>query len=167
MITVRWSPEAATDFAAIVEYIRKQNPSAAERAANKIYDGVVSLASFPRQGRAGRTMGTRELVLTPLPYIVGVPGEGRRGGYCAGAAWVAAVAVIMCRPRRALRCRGRGLTYYFDPGAECAGPLSDAPPGLWVSFSLHRRPSTDAVGAAIGMLRLRREDLRSSRLRSA
>ncbi len=35
-MTVRWSPEAAADFAAIVEYIRKQNPSAAERVARKI-----------------------------------------------------------------------------------------------------------------------------------
>ena len=68
-MTVRWSPEAAADFAAIVEYIRKQNPSAADRVANKIYDGVVSLASFPRQGRPGRTKGTRELVFSPLPYI--------------------------------------------------------------------------------------------------
>jgi len=25
---IRWSPEAAADFAAIVEYIRKHNPSA-------------------------------------------------------------------------------------------------------------------------------------------
>jgi toxin ParE1/3/4 len=66
---VRWSPEAADDFAAIVEYIRRQNPSAAERVANKIYDGVVSLVSFPKQGRAGRTKGTRELVFSPLPYI--------------------------------------------------------------------------------------------------
>jgi toxin ParE1/3/4 len=68
-MTVRWSPEAAADFAAIVEYIRKQNPAAAERVANKIYDGVESLASFPRQGRVGRTAGTRELVFSPLPYI--------------------------------------------------------------------------------------------------
>jgi plasmid stabilization system protein ParE len=34
---VRWSPEAAADFAAIVEYIRKQNPSAAERVARAIF----------------------------------------------------------------------------------------------------------------------------------
>jgi plasmid stabilization system protein ParE len=39
-MTVRWSPEAAADFAAIVEYIRKQNHSAAERVARTIYDGV-------------------------------------------------------------------------------------------------------------------------------
>lgn len=66
---VRWSPEAAADFAAIVEYIRKQNPSAAERVARTIYEGVASLASFPLQGRSGRTKGTRELVFSPLPYV--------------------------------------------------------------------------------------------------
>ena len=67
---VRWSPEAADDFAAIVEYIRKQNPTAAQGVANKIYDGAASLALFPRQARPGRADGTRELVLSPLPYIV-------------------------------------------------------------------------------------------------
>jgi toxin ParE1/3/4 len=66
---VRWSPEAAADFAAIVEFIRKQNPSAAERVAHRIYDAVISLASFPKQGRPGRTKGTRELVFSPLPYV--------------------------------------------------------------------------------------------------
>ena len=42
-----WSCEAAADFAAIVEYIRKQNPSAAERVANEISDGA-SLGFGPR-----------------------------------------------------------------------------------------------------------------------
>ncbi len=69
-MTVRWSPEAAADFAAIVEYIRKQNPSAAERVAQTIYEGVASLASFPKQGRPGKTKGTREFVFSPLPYVV-------------------------------------------------------------------------------------------------
>jgi toxin ParE1/3/4 len=68
-MTVRWSPEAVADFAAIVEYIRNQNPSAAERVAHTIYDGVASLASFPRKGRPGRTKGTREFVFSPLPFI--------------------------------------------------------------------------------------------------
>jgi toxin ParE1/3/4 len=69
-MTVRRSPEAAADFAATVEYIRRQNPSAAERVARKIYEGVAALASFPNQGRSGRTGGTRELVFSPLPYVV-------------------------------------------------------------------------------------------------
>jgi len=30
----------------------------------------MSLAKFPNQGRQGRQSGTRELVFTPLPFIV-------------------------------------------------------------------------------------------------
>lgn len=66
---IRWSPEAAADFAAIIEYIRERNPSAAERIANGIYDGVEPLAKFPNLGRRGRQGGTREFVLAPLPFI--------------------------------------------------------------------------------------------------
>jgi toxin ParE1/3/4 len=66
---VRWSPEAAADSAAIVEYIRQQNSSAAERVAHTIYEGVAALALFPNQGRPGRTKGTRELVFAPLPFV--------------------------------------------------------------------------------------------------
>jgi len=66
---VRWSPEAAADFAAIVEYIHRRNPSAAERVAHRILDDVAALASFPQQARSGRIKGTRELVFSPLPYV--------------------------------------------------------------------------------------------------
>jgi toxin ParE1/3/4 len=68
-MTLRWSPEAAADFAAIVQYIGNRNPSAAERVANAIYQGVTSLTSFPKRGRLGRIKGTRELVLSPLPFV--------------------------------------------------------------------------------------------------
>jgi plasmid stabilization system protein ParE len=44
---IRWSPEAAADFAEIVEYIHQQNPSAAHRVAHVIYESVTSLESFP------------------------------------------------------------------------------------------------------------------------
>jgi addiction module RelE/StbE family toxin len=66
---VRWSPEAAADFAAIVAYIRKQNASAAERVAHALYDGITSLPSFPHKGRPGRIINTRELVFSPLPFV--------------------------------------------------------------------------------------------------
>jgi toxin ParE1/3/4 len=68
-MTVRWSPEAAADFAAIVGYIRKENPAASERIAHTIYDNISSLTSFPHRGRPGKIKDTRELVLTPLPFI--------------------------------------------------------------------------------------------------
>jgi toxin ParE1/3/4 len=67
---ILWSPEAAADFAEIIEFIHKQNPSASHRVAHNIYDGVVSLESFPNRGRIGRVQGTRELVLSPLPFIL-------------------------------------------------------------------------------------------------
>jgi len=55
--------ESSSTFAA-------QNLSAADRIARTIYDSVTSLESFPQRGRLGRIDGTRELVLTPLPFIV-------------------------------------------------------------------------------------------------
>jgi toxin ParE1/3/4 len=69
-MNIRWSPEAAADFAGIVEYIHQHNPSAADRVANSIYDSITSLDSFPSCGRQGRVRGTRELALPSLPVIV-------------------------------------------------------------------------------------------------
>jgi toxin ParE1/3/4 len=66
---VRWSPEAAVDFTALVEYIRKENSSAADRVAHSIYDCITSLTSSPNRGRLGRVKSTRELVLPPFPFI--------------------------------------------------------------------------------------------------
>ncbi len=66
---VRWSPEAAADLAAIVQYISAQNLSAAERVAQAIFDGVQSLETFPNRGRLGRVKNTRELIFAPLPFL--------------------------------------------------------------------------------------------------
>lgn len=67
---VRWSPQAVDDLTAIILYIRKQNPSAAERVAQTLYDGVSALHDLPRRGRPGRVNNTRELVFAPLPFVV-------------------------------------------------------------------------------------------------
>ncbi len=37
----------------------------------EIYNAPAALRAFPYQGHVGRKEGTRELVLSPLPYIVG------------------------------------------------------------------------------------------------
>ncbi|HEY2496827.1 MAG TPA: type II toxin-antitoxin system RelE/ParE family toxin [Candidatus Angelobacter sp.] len=58
---VRWSPEAAADFTAIIRYIRQDNPSAALRVARTIYSAVAQLNVFPNSGRPGKVNGTREL----------------------------------------------------------------------------------------------------------
>jgi toxin ParE1/3/4 len=67
---VRWSPEAAADFTAIVGYIRQDNPSAALRVARAIYNAIAQLNTFPNRGRPGKIDGTRELPLTSLPFVV-------------------------------------------------------------------------------------------------
>lgn len=50
---VRWTAPAANDLARIVEYIRKDDPAAARRVAQRIYKGVAMLQASPRRGRAG------------------------------------------------------------------------------------------------------------------
>jgi toxin ParE1/3/4 len=67
---VRWSPEAADDLEHIVEYIRRENPSAGQRVAQTIYELVGALETLPYRGRAGRIEGTRELPLPSLPFIL-------------------------------------------------------------------------------------------------
>jgi toxin ParE1/3/4 len=67
---IRWSPEAASDLESVVNYISNDSPMPAARVARNIYDRAATLASFPYLGRAGRIRGTRELPLTPLPFLI-------------------------------------------------------------------------------------------------
>jgi toxin ParE1/3/4 len=67
---VRWTPNAADDFAAIIERIREDNPAAAQRVARTIYTAVAELRNFPNRGRKGLAPDTRELVFPPWPFIV-------------------------------------------------------------------------------------------------
>jgi toxin ParE1/3/4 len=67
---VRWSPDAVADLEGIVEYVRLDNPAAAQRIGQTIYDRLSVLGKFPHAGRLGRVEGTRELPLPPLPFIV-------------------------------------------------------------------------------------------------
>jgi toxin ParE1/3/4 len=67
---IRWSPDAAADLQNIVDYIRLDNPAAAQRVGRAIYNRLSMLGDFPQSGRIGRVEGTRELPLPPLPFIV-------------------------------------------------------------------------------------------------
>ncbi len=67
---IRWSPAAADDLDQIFNYIRTDNPRAAQGVTQTIYDRVNELASGPYLGRRGRVEGTRELPLPPLPFVI-------------------------------------------------------------------------------------------------
>lgn len=67
---VRWTEPAAQDLERISEYIQKDRPDAAERIAKSLFDAANSLGIFPARGRVGRVSGTRELIVSGMPYII-------------------------------------------------------------------------------------------------
>jgi addiction module RelE/StbE family toxin len=67
---LRWTTPATQDLYKIVRHIQRDNPNAAAKVAETLYEGCSKLLDFPRQGRRGRIEGTRELVFPRLPYIV-------------------------------------------------------------------------------------------------
>ena len=68
---IEWSPHAVSDLKAISEYIEQDRSlETANRVTRAIYDAVQGLRTMPHRGRHGRIEGTRELVVSSLPYIV-------------------------------------------------------------------------------------------------
>jgi toxin ParE1/3/4 len=67
---VRWTTAAATDLEHIADYLFAKTPQNAPRLIREICDAVLALRIYPNRGRPGKKSGTRELVLTSLPYIV-------------------------------------------------------------------------------------------------
>ena len=67
---LRWSEEAASDLERITSYLFEETPQHAPALVRAIYNAPSALLTFPHRGRAGKKENTRELVLSPLPYIV-------------------------------------------------------------------------------------------------
>jgi len=73
-----WTPRARADLDEITAYIAEDNPDAAERVADHIYDMAARLCEQPNLGHPGRKDGTRELIVRKgswrsgyiLPYRV-------------------------------------------------------------------------------------------------
>ena len=67
---LRWTEEAAADLEHIADYLFQNAPERAAGLVRGIYNAPAALRTFAYRGRAGRKEGTRELVLSSLPYIV-------------------------------------------------------------------------------------------------
>ena len=68
---LRWTRRADRDLDEIAAYIGQDSPAAAARVVLELIDQTETLLSgHPALGRAGRVLGTRELVIGSLPYIV-------------------------------------------------------------------------------------------------
>lgn len=67
---LRWTEAAVADLERIAEYLSAHAPGRAPALVTAIYESPRALLSFPHRGRPGKKAGTRELVLSPLPWIV-------------------------------------------------------------------------------------------------
>jgi toxin ParE1/3/4 len=64
-----WSAAALDEFDGIVDYIARDDHLAAARVADRIDQLIGALADMP-VGRRGRVVGTYEMVVSGLPYIL-------------------------------------------------------------------------------------------------
>ena len=67
---VRWTPASADDLQHIGEYLKEHNPAVAQSTVETLYEAAQSLTRFPYRGRIGQQEGTREWVVSRLPYVI-------------------------------------------------------------------------------------------------
>ncbi|MBI5496081.1 MAG: type II toxin-antitoxin system RelE/ParE family toxin [Deltaproteobacteria bacterium] len=61
---------ALNDLDDILGYIQQHNPAAAVETVDRVLSAIEGQMEFPKMGRPGRAKGTRELVVSGLPYVV-------------------------------------------------------------------------------------------------
>lgn len=65
-----WSRRAIRQLVALRKYIEKDSEQNAALVAQRILRSVDLLEIQPEMGRAGRVLGTRELVVPDTPYVI-------------------------------------------------------------------------------------------------
>lgn len=73
MFEVRWTRQALRSLETITAYIARDNPQAAKKFSDAVFDRVDHLAQFPAAGCPGRVLRTRELIVHEnylVPYRV-------------------------------------------------------------------------------------------------
>jgi len=67
---LKWTHAALENIDDAVEYISQHRPAAATKVARKIWSAANSLIDHSELGRPGRVPGTRELLVSGLPFIL-------------------------------------------------------------------------------------------------
>jgi toxin ParE1/3/4 len=67
---LRWLSPALSELDRVYEYISQENPKAARHVFIRIRKSTQKLKRFAESGRVGHIPGTRELLVTGLPYLV-------------------------------------------------------------------------------------------------
>lgn len=67
---IRWTERALSNLASIHAFVSGHSPAAAQKLATTLLQSAWRLEQFPQSGREGRLHGTREVVVSGLPYIL-------------------------------------------------------------------------------------------------
>ena len=67
---LHFTPHAVRDLTELADYIRAENPAAAGRARDAIYQILRNLLLFPKVGRQQMTQGVRRVVVRKYPYLI-------------------------------------------------------------------------------------------------
>ena len=67
---IRWTVRALRRLDEIGAYIEYDDPDTAARVIARLVASVDMLVELPAAGRIGRIAGTREIVLSDIPYII-------------------------------------------------------------------------------------------------
>ena len=69
-LKVRWTRPALADLTEAQDYIARDNPSAAEAVAKRVWEASNTLGEHPEVGRQGHVQGTREWPVSQTPYLI-------------------------------------------------------------------------------------------------
>jgi len=69
-VRLRWLRSGRESLRRQIGFITVDNPAAAVRVRRQIRSTVLQLCEYPQSGRVGHVPGTRELVVSGLPYVV-------------------------------------------------------------------------------------------------
>ena len=69
-MNIKYLPDAISDLEDVYKYIYQDNVDVAVKIVLQIQDFIDHLIDNPSIGRVGRVIGTRELVLTKLPFTI-------------------------------------------------------------------------------------------------
>lgn len=70
MLQIKWLRKAEQNLESAYNYLNEENPVAAQKFIQEVFDLTNLLRTSPAMGRMGRVAGTRELVLAHFSYLL-------------------------------------------------------------------------------------------------
>src|ERR1700748_1549139 len=84
---IRWSPEAAADFTAMIQYIQQDNSPAALRVARAILPEYCAIEGIPKSRTSGSRGGNAGVADSAASFCCGVSCWRKRSGNSKSVAW--------------------------------------------------------------------------------